>query len=219
MKKSQQKKLYTTLVVAVVVIIIGFFTWYLVSARDTAMPNSMTNNSMDPARFATLTGDEFDKAYLADMLAHHEGAVNMAEMIGPGTERQELRDFGQQIIEVQSQEMIKMRTWQTDWGYPVTYAGHGSHSGGSSNDMAAHMMDMGEELMGMSGPQFEERFLELMIEHHQQAVDMSVYAADNAKHQEIKDLAADIISAQNSEIDQMKRWLSAWGYADMYSAR
>ena len=51
-----------------------------------------------------------------------------------------------------------------------------------------------------------------MILHHEQAVDMAKYAADNAKRQEIKDLASSIIKAQSEEIRQMKQWQESWGY-------
>ena len=51
-----------------------------------------------------------------------------------------------------------------------------------------------------------------MIVHHEQAVEMSKYAADNAKHQEVKDLASAVISAQTTEINQMKQWQKQWGY-------
>lgn len=212
MKKSQQKKLYATLVIAIIVLIVGFFTWYLVSSRDTTAPSNTTTSS-GAATLATLKGEAFDEAFLADMLAHHEGAVNMAEMVGAATERQELRDFAQKIMADQSKEIASMRQWQSDWGYEMTAGGHGAHSGMSANGMAGEMMDMGESLMGLSGAEFEKRFLELMIEHHEQATEMSQYAAANASHQEIKDLAASIIATQSEEIDQMKRWLIEWGYA------
>lgn len=203
-------------------IVIGIIAVFLVAVVGLAVAFATQTQNQSPqtteqsiSQFATLKGDAFDEAYLADMLAHHEGAVNMSEMIGPGTERKELRDFGFEIISTQSQEMIQMQQWQQEWGYDSTYAGHASHGGDSGNEMAGHMMEMSEALDGLTGPAFEKRFLELMIEHHQQAVDMSIYAEENAKHQEIKDLAASIITTQNSEIEVMERWLSAWGYSSI----
>ena len=49
-----------------------------------------------------------------------------------------------------------------------------------------------------------------MILHHQQAVDMSKYADTNAKHQEVKDLARAVITAQEKEIADMKSWQQKW---------
>jgi uncharacterized protein (DUF305 family) len=50
-----------------------------------------------------------------------------------------------------------------------------------------------------------------MIPHHQGAIDMAKFLV-NAKHPELKKLGQDIIIAQQKEIDQMKQWLSDWGY-------
>jgi uncharacterized protein (DUF305 family) len=46
--------------------------------------------------------------------------------------------------------------------------------------------------------------------HHQGAVQMAQAALQNAKHQEIKDLAQNIITAQNKEIAEMKQWQQQW---------
>ena len=41
---------------------------------------------------------------------------------------------------------------------------------------------------------------------------MAKLAKDNAKHDEIKKLADDILSAQSKEIDMMQTWQTDWGY-------
>jgi uncharacterized protein (DUF305 family) len=207
--------------IIVVVLAAGGIAWYLITEkqmREQVQQETSKNTSSeassqpkDDNKFATLKGEEFDKAYVADMLAHHEGAVNMSEMAGAAAQRQEIRDLAQTIVDTQSQEISQMRTWQQEWGYEVTMGGHGSH-GGSANDMSMNMMNMGDELNGLSGTEFDKKFLELMIEHHQQAIDMSKYANTNASHQEIKDLAKAVISAQQSEITKMKQWQKDWGF-------
>jgi uncharacterized protein (DUF305 family) len=55
-----------------------------------------------------------------------------------------------------------------------------------------------------------------MIPHHQGAVDMAKLAVQYAGHQEIKDMAQDIIDAQNAEISQMHNWYQSWGYGAHY---
>jgi uncharacterized protein (DUF305 family) len=52
-------------------------------------------------------------------------------------------------------------------------------------------------------------FAQMMIPHHQQAIDMSKYALKNSSNREIKALATAISSAQGKEISQMKFWLTA----------
>lgn len=43
------------------------------------------------SKYATLKGDAFDEAYIADMLAHHEGALNMSENAGVFAVHDEIR--------------------------------------------------------------------------------------------------------------------------------
>lgn len=81
---------------------------------------------------------------------------------------------------------------------------------GEMMDMSAMMADMNAELRGKTGDAFDQAFLSEMIVHHQGAVEMAELALKNAKHQEIKDLAEVIISAQNKEIQEMKNWQKDW---------
>jgi len=53
-------------------------------------------------------------------------------------------------------------------------------------------------------------FLQAMIPHHIQAVEMSKLAAQRASSPQVKDLAAGIEAAQQPEIDQMNGMLEAW---------
>jgi uncharacterized protein (DUF305 family) len=64
----------------------------------------------------------------------------------------------------------------------------------------------------LEGEEYDRMFIANMIEHHKGAVSMANLALTNAKHQEIKNMANDIISAQTKEIKQMTRWQSAWSY-------
>ncbi|MFE6095986.1 DUF305 domain-containing protein [Streptomyces tuirus] len=54
-------------------------------------------------------------------------------------------------------------------------------------------------------------FAQMMIPHHEQALEMSKLADGRASDAEIKTLAADIEKAQDPEIKTMKSWLKAWG--------
>jgi uncharacterized protein (DUF305 family) len=76
--------------------------------------------------------------------------------------------------------------------------------------MSAMMDEMMNGLYGKTEDTFDRAFLQEMIVHHEGAVLMAQLALKNAKHQEIKNLATGIISAQNSEIASMKGWLKTW---------
>lgn len=74
------------------------------------------------------------------------------------------------------------------------------------------MGQMSEALKGKAGDEFDKAFIELMIDHHEGAIEMAKQAQENAKHDEIKKLAEDIITAQTSEIEMMRNWEKSWGY-------
>lgn len=76
--------------------------------------------------------------------------------------------------------------------------------------MQMEMDGMMQNLSGKTGDAFDTAFLTEMIMHHQGAVDMAEAALQDAKHQEIKDLAQRIITAQEEEILLMQTWQRDW---------
>ena len=76
------------------------------------------------------------------------------------------------------------------------------------------MTDMSNSLINKKGDEFDRAFIAGMIEHHEGAVAMAELSAQNAKHDEIKQLSTQIIESQQKEVANMKSWQSAWGYED-----
>lgn len=83
----------------------------------------------------------------------------------------------------------------------------------TNTSMTASMQMSADSLKGKTGDDFDAVFISEMIAHHQGAIDMAKLSAANAKHDEIKQLSSDIISAQEKEIGQMKQWQKDWGYS------
>lgn len=84
----------------------------------------------------------------------------------------------------------------------------------TTNNPEMNMSQMTDDLKGKTGDDFDKAFLSSMIEHHQGAVAMAELAKKNAKHDEIKTMAADIMITQSKEIDMMQNWQTAWDYKD-----
>lgn len=80
----------------------------------------------------------------------------------------------------------------------------------SHNEMS--MANMTEQLKSKSGDDFDKAFIEMMISHHEGAIIMAKLAPARAKHDEIKKLSEDVISAQTKEINDMRQWQKDWGY-------
>lgn len=111
-------------------------------------------------------------------------------------------------------------------GFAAAYAVNNNHQGmmnmmGMNKNQSTQalkgnknmsMSEMATMLQGKTGDEFDKAFISGMIVHHQGAIDMAKLAKDNAKHDEVKSLANDILAAQSKEIDMMQTWQTQWGY-------
>ena len=168
-------------------------------------------NSAEYKQFAALKGEDYDRMFLSNMIAHHQGAVDMANLALTNASHQEVKDLANAIVSAQTSEISDMTAWQKAWGYPASSGEMmEDHSAMGMMDTNAGMMN---ELNGKTGEAFDKAFLEQMIMHHQSAINMAVTGKTNAQHQEVKDLTAAIVTAQTKEIKQMKQWQTDWGYS------
>jgi uncharacterized protein (DUF305 family) len=62
---------------------------------------------------------------------------------------------------------------------------------------------------GMGSPD-DIAFAQLMIPHHQQAIEMADLALSQSRSRDVVSLATQIKGAQDPEIEMMEQWLSAW---------
>ncbi|SCG62472.1 DUF305 domain-containing protein [Micromonospora halophytica] len=81
-------------------------------------------------------------------------------------------------------------------------SGHGTPGTGASASAASGAAGFDDD---------DVMFAQMMIPHHQQAVQMSELADGRAQDPEVKQLAAQIKAAQAPEIATMTGWLTAWG--------
>ena len=63
------------------------------------------------------TGDAFDRAFMEQMIMHHQAAIDMAASGKDNAQHQEVKDLTAAIITAQTKEIKQMRQWQKDWGY------------------------------------------------------------------------------------------------------
>ncbi len=76
------------------------------------MASMMTNMN---ANLKNKTGDDFDKEFLAEMIVHHQGAIDMAALAASNAKHQEIKDLSVGIISAQTKEIGEMKTWQKSW--------------------------------------------------------------------------------------------------------
>ncbi len=153
--------------------------------------------------------NNLDKHFIEQMIPHHEGAIEMAKLAQERSKRPEILTLAKAIIQSQSQEITQMRTWYKLW-YKVEVPvdanvgmgmGRGMMQGGIMGGKTADIESL------RNAANFDEAFLKEMIPHHQMAVIMAQMLRSGTNRPEMKQLAQDIITAQEAEIAQMRPWL------------
>jgi len=62
---------------------------------------------------------------------------------------------------------------------------------------------MARQMLSPNGEYSDKAFIDAMVPHHEGAVDMAKVALQNAQHEQIKQLARDIVGAQEAEINEL----------------
>ena len=62
-------------------------------------------------KMAAASGQTIDQAYVAKMIAHHEGAVAMAKVALRDSRDPEIRRMAQSVVDTQTREIAQMKAW------------------------------------------------------------------------------------------------------------
>nr|WP_326828248.1 DUF305 domain-containing protein [Parafrankia discariae] len=139
------------------------------------------------------------------MIPHHQQAVEMAELAPGRAANPAVLTLAQQIGAAQAPEIETMTGWLEAWGEPTAMPGTGGHGGGhGTGDMGMMSADDMAALQGASGPDFDRKFLEMMIQHHGGAIEMARTEQRDGQFPDAVALAGTIESTQTTEIETMK---------------
>jgi uncharacterized protein (DUF305 family) len=148
---------------------------------------SLQNLGMDEVMFAQM------------MIPHHKQAVSISETAIKKSQNQAILKLSRQIKSAQGSEIYQMTYWLKATNSSMTMDHDMKMSG---------MLSIKEltSLKSLTGAEFDRAFLELMIKHHQGAIEMLDLISDS-KNAEAKALSKSINSAQSREIKYMKQLL------------
>lgn len=155
----------------------------------------------------------YDLRFIDAMTPHHQGAVEMAQEVLEKSQRPEMKKLSQDIITAQKREIDQMKQWRRQWypkadSKPMAYHAQMGHMMEMSSEQIQMMMMKGD--LGAADAEFDLRFLNAMIPHHEGALVMAKDVLSKSKRPEMKQLAQEILASQQKEIDQMKQWRQAW---------
>ncbi|MGC5223951.1 DUF305 domain-containing protein [Micromonospora sp. DT81.3] len=168
------------------------------------------------------TTDSADAGFARDMQVHHGQAVQMAMLIYEKTEDEGVRTLAYDMATAQSAQAGEMYGWLVQWGLPQSGEplmgwmsdASGSHSGhdvgpsATDDELRAAMgMATPAELAALdaaTGTEADCLFLELMIRHHEGAIDMVDAIGERGERARVLAVAKSMGSVQQSEIDAMQ---------------
>jgi uncharacterized protein (DUF305 family) len=157
------------------------------SSQSSDASSLVDKNSADYKTYSELTGEDYDRMFLSNMIAHHQGAVDMANLALTNASHQEVKDLAKAIVTAQTAEITDMTAWQKTWGYPASSGEMmEDHSSMGMMNTNAGMMN---ELNGKTGDAFDKAFLE----HDDNAHHQSCYqygcdrSTTRAQHRRSKD--------------------------------
>ena len=172
----------------------------------------------DEAKSDTPSTSKFndaDVSFAQQMVPHHEQAIEMAQLAQGRASSADVLELADNIEAAQGPEIDTLKGWLESWGEDVPssdMAGmdHGDMSNDSGGAMAG-MMDEDEmnDLKAASGAAWDRMFLEMMIRHHEGAIEMAQAEVDDGQNPDATAMAAKIISDQRAEITQMQQLLKS----------
>jgi uncharacterized protein (DUF305 family) len=179
--------------------------------NDAAMDKMMKNMTIKPS------GD-VDRDFVAMMVPHHQGAIDMAEALLPYGHNPKLLRIAQEIVVEQLQEIAAMRlaigepaspTWVTNGAhdaraaassYKANPVGDAAFVSRSNAAMDKMMTDMAVKPTG----DVDHALVAMMVPHHQGAIDMAQLELQYGQNPQLKTIAQEIIVDQMQEIALMR---------------
>jgi uncharacterized protein (DUF305 family) len=159
---------------------------------------SIMQKNMDQMKAMPSTGSP-DNDFASMMKTHHMGAIEMVQLeLAKGTDPQ-MKQMAQKMLDDQQKEVSELNSFSS---------GHNAHGGGDAfhKEVMSQMNNMKMD-MDHSGS-IDKQFAQMMIPHHQGAIDMSnAYLKSGAHEEKLKSMAKKMISDQQKEIDELQAWL------------
>lgn len=157
------------------------------AAQPTRAPE-MTHDA-DP-----MSDNSYDVHFIDSILDHHAGVIAMAEQALKESTTVALKDLAQKTMITTQKEI--------DWLKAYRQTKHPNAAKMVDN------MDMGT--MGINNDaskSFDQRYAEAMISHHQGSIKMAKEALTKLGHDELKQFAQAMLTAEEAEVTQLQQFL------------
>jgi len=147
--------------------------------------------------------NDADVTFAQMMIPHHEQALELTALVPDRSTDVALTKLASTITAEQRPEMVALRALLLQWGAdPRQLPPHGDMGMEGMVDDATMA-----RLASLNGAAFDTLWLQSMISHHQGAIEMANVEIANGRSADMMTMARNIVTAQESEIEQMKQML------------
>ncbi|MEU0497363.1 DUF305 domain-containing protein [Mycobacterium sp. NPDC006124] len=161
-------------------------------------------SSSAAAADASTTNNAADVTFVTGMIPHHEQAVRMSSMVPQRSTNPAVIKLAADISAAQGPEIDTMKAWLAQWtGGNDAGGAHDGHDMGAMDGMVDDATMT--KLETLKGADFDDLWLRSMIGHHEGAIKMANTEIAEGANVDAKKLATQIVTAQQAEIDQMKK--------------
>ncbi|SIM59765.1 Uncharacterized conserved protein, DUF305 family [Micromonospora cremea] len=158
-------------------------------------------NEKSPAPRPTY--NNADIRFVTMMIPHHEQALVMARLAADRAANPQLKIIADRILAAQEPEIKTLETWLTDRGLDR------NSSGGHQHSMAGMQTAEALELLTAArGAEFDRMFVDMMVEHHQGAIDMAGEVLALGVNVIVNETASSVVVEQGAEINRMRETLT-----------
>ena len=164
------------------------------------------NKTMHKGMDICYTGNA-DVDFVEGMIPHHQGAVDMANVVLKHGKDETIRELAHRIIIAQESEIGMMKAWIA--GRRSTWHAENADALASVKGYKAAMDTMHRDMSITFTGDADVDFARGMIPHHQGAIDMAWVLKEHGRDFGLREFADDIIRGQGQEIRLMQEWLAS----------
>ena len=155
-----------------------------------------------PSADSPAPNNAADVAFVTGMIPHHEQAVAMSALVPERSTDPAIIKLAADVSAAQGPEIETMKVFLVQWN-AGTDTGHEGHDMGSMDGMLDDATM--KQLESLRGNEFDTLWLKSMIAHHEGAIKMANTEIADGANADAKTLAQQIATAQQAEVDQMKK--------------
>lgn len=183
----KQINLWLSISIMIVSLIAGMMFGYYISP-------SYRQNMYQKEDMGLGKADRFvDLRYINQMGTHHKGAIVLASQVADKTKRDDLKKLAQMIQEGEPKLIDELYGWKNNW-----YKDN------------KKFKEPSVSFLGDYDQSFDLRFLNALISHHEDGIEMAKEIRTKSSRSEILDNADKVEKVLTDGIIMLKKWRQDW---------